>query len=250
MKKLIVANWKMHPDSAKNAVSLAAKIEKGIPKSNKAEVVIAPPFPFLEDVKKVLKNSKLGAQDVFFENKGAYTGEVSPSMLKSSGVEYVIIGHSENRKLGETDAIINKKIKATLKEGLKVILCVGEGLEIRKKGLSSAKNFVQAQLKKDIPTTNYKLPTTQLVVAYEPVWAISTNKNSKPDRPEDSAEMIKYIKQILHSKFYILNSRVVYGGSVNSRNAKNFLQYKEIDGALIGGASLKAEEFIKIINIK
>jgi len=236
MKKLIIANWKMNPSSVSAAVRLAAKTEKGALKSGN-DIVVAPPFPFLLSVKKVLKKAKLGAQDDFWENQGAYTGEISPAMLKSSGVKYVIVGHSERRRLGETDDAINKKIKASLKAGLKPILCVGESLEVRKKGLTAAKNFVKSQLKKDLKG----LPRPGgIIVAYEPIWAIGTGKS---DKPQDTVEMAIFIKGIAGSK-----AKILYGGSVTSKNAKNFLQYKEIDGALVGGASLKAGEFNKIIN--
>lgn len=234
----------MNPASEKEALLLARKTEAGIAKSTMAEVVIAPPFPFLIPVKKVLKKAKLGAQDDFWENGGAYTGEVSAAMLKTSGVKYVIVGHSERRRLGETDEIISKKIKAALKLKIKPILCVGESLEVRKKGLTAAKNFVKSQLKKDLKGISGK----GLIIAYEPIWAISTNKGAKPDKPEDSLEMAKFIKEILHSTFYMLHTRILYGGSVNSKNAENFLQYEEINGALVGGASLKSEEFKKIIS--
>lgn len=238
MKKLIIANWKENPVSAKLAISLAQKTEKGISKTGN-EIVVAPPFIFLEPVKKVLKKAKLGAQDDFWENQGAHTGEVSPLMLKSSGVKYVIVGHSERRRLGETDEMINKKLKAALKTGLKPILCVGEPAQIRRKGLSAAKNFVKKQLGKDMKGL---ARAKGVIVAYEPIWAISTNKDAKADKPEDSLEIIKFIKKIAHS-------RVLYGGSVTSKNAKSFLQYKEIDGALVGSASLDSVEFKKIINI-
>ena len=223
----------MNPDSASEAVSLAKGTEKGISKSGN-EIVIAPPFPFLAVVKKVIKHAKLGAQDDFWENKGAHTGEVSPAMLKNSGVKYVIIGHSERRWLGETDEMINKKMKATLKAGLKPILCVGEHLETRKKGLAAAKNFVKTQLKNDL-----KGVPVGMIIAYEPIWAIGSGK---PDKPEETVEMARFIKSIAGSK-----AKVLYGGSVTSKNAKSFLQYNEIDGALVGGASLKAEEFNKIV---
>ncbi len=259
MKKLIVANWKENPTTLREAVSLARRIEKGISKANKNKVVIVAPFPFLYAVGKVLKHAKLGAQNVFWEDDGAYTGEVSPSMLKNSGVEYVIIGHSERRRLGETDEIINKKVKTSLKAGLKAILCVGESFETRKMGLASAKNFVKDQLKKDLKgiSMSHVSAHMSLVIAYEPVWAISTNKNARPDKPEDALEMIKFIKDFLHVTCHMPARRslgaggshvsVLYGGSVTSKNAKSFLQYKEIDGALVGGASLKAEEFSKIV---
>ncbi len=241
MKKLIIANWKENPVSAKLAVSLAQKTEKGISKSE-SEVVIAPPFIFLAAVKKVIKRAKLGAQDDFWQNQGAFTGEISPKMLKSSGVKYVIVGHSERRRLGETDEAINKKVKASLKAGLKPVLCVGEPLEVRKKGLAAAKNFVKGQLKKDLKG----VPGKGLIVAYEPIWAISTNKGAKPDKPEDSLEMIRFIKAFF-GKERNMKPDVLYGGSVTSANAKNFIQYEDINGALVGGASLNTEEFIKIV---
>ncbi len=238
----------MNPDSASEAVLLAKGIEKGISKPGN-EVVIAPPFPFLSAVKKVIKRAKLGAQDDFWENSGAHTGEVSPAMLKNSGVEYVIIGHSERRRLGETDEMINKKIKASLKAGLKAILCVGEpkrGTDLRFKNyeLRKAKNYVRMQLNKDLKgiLKSKFINPKSLIVAYEPIWAIGTGKS---DKPEDTTEMAKFIKGKVGVRVPVL-----YGGSVTSQNAGSFLKYKEIDGALVGGASLKSEEFNKIINIK
>ena len=244
MSKLIVANWKMNPSSESEAVRLAKSCdEKG--------VVICPPFTFLSATHQNLRKAELGAQDVFWENPipgGAFTGEVSISMLKKIGVGYVIIGHSERRKyLGETDEMINKKVMATLGFGLKVILCVGEPLLVRKEGLDTAKNYVKKQLLadlKDIP--NLQRQISNIIIAYEPIWAIGTGK---PDNPADSAEMSKFIKALLNSKFNIQNSKVIYGGSVTSSNVGRIFEYREIDGALVGGASLKAEEFKKIIKI-
>ena len=221
-----MANWKLNPTSEVEAIKLA-----------KAEdfknVIIAPPFPFLKSVGGFIRNADLGAQDVFWKEEGAYTGEVSASQLKSLGVNYVIIGHFERRALGETDEIVNKKIKAALQAGLKIILCVGENWSIRRKGLAAAKKFVKNQLQKDLGGIK------NLIVAYEPVWAIGTGKS---DKPSETVEMVKFIKKIL-------NAKVLYGGSVNSKNAKSFLDKKEISGALVGGASLNAKEFKKIIRI-
>lgn len=250
MVKLIVANWKMNPDSLGRAILLAKKVDAGIPKKKNIEVVIAAPFPFLAGVGKVLRRARLGAQDAFWESGGAYTGEVSWHQLKHLGVEYVIIGHSERRKwVEETDETIHKKVLASLQAGLKVILCVGEPLAIRKKGLAAAKHFVKKQLEKDLklPTTYY-LPATSLIIAYEPIWAISTSGAGKQDKPEDAADMIQFIKSTLQAKLYKLQARVLYGGSVNSQNVKSFVYYKGVDGVLVGGASLKAEEFVKIIH--
>lgn len=235
MSKLLVANWKMNPTSENEAIRLAKAIDK-------EGIAIAPPFIFLPALKKVLKNASLGAQDAFWEEKGAFTGEVSPPMLKKLGVEYVIIGHSERRALGETDAIINKKVLAALKAGLKLILCVGEDLKIRRRGLKAVKNFIKNQLQKDLPAKIFKKNLGGLIVAYEPIWAIGAGK---ADTPEDAKEIINFIKKILHSNFYFLNSKVLYGGSVNAQNAAGFL--KVADGLLVGGASLRVKEFLSIL---
>ncbi len=235
MKKLLVANWKMNPATEREAVVLARA-------SDRKNVVICPPLVYVSSVKGQVSKAKVGAQDVFCEEKGAYTGEISPAMLKNLGVKYVIIGHSERRKwLHETDEMINKKIKAALKAGLKVILCVGEPWPVRKKGLAAAKQFVKAQLKKDLKFlhSNSYILNSRLIVAYEPIWAIGTGR---ADKPADAVEMSKFIKNLLRVP-------VLYGGSVDGKNAENFLKYKEINGALVGGASLKAGEFNKIIKI-
>jgi len=247
MNKLTVFNWKNNPNSLEEAKSLFNSIKE----ANDLEIVVAAPFIYLSALKsEELKNLKLGAQNVFWENQGVYTGEISPIMLKNLGVEYVIVGHSERRKyLNETDEMINKKVLAALKVGLKVVLCIGEDLAIRKRGPKAAKNCIKNQLEKDLNgIENCKLKIENLIVAYEPVWAISTNKDSRPDTPENALEMIKFIKELLITKYKLQNTRVLYGGSVDSKNTKNFLKYKEIDGALVGGASLKKDEVKKIIN--
>ena len=238
MKKFLVFNWKMAPDSLKKAGRLFGNYAK----ISKSELVIAPPFVYLSE----LKNLKLASQDVFWENKGYYTGEISPKMLKNLGVEYVIIGHSERRKfLGETDEMINKKVLAALKAGLKIILCVGENLSVRRRGKKAIENFIKNQFQKDLNgLSGVNGQGLNVIVAYEPIWAIGTGHS---DTPQDAVEMIKYIKQILNSKFHILNSRVLYGGSVSGKNIKNFIEYKEIDGFLIGHASLKLKEVEKIV---
>lgn len=238
MKKILVANWKMNPTNAEKAVSLA-----------KAEdfsgVVIAPPFSFLEDVKKAVKNAEVGAQDVFWENVGAYTGEISPEMLKNAGVSYVIIGHSERRShLKETDEMINKKVAKGLAAGLKVILCVGEGLNIRNQGISEVEKFVKHQLAADLKGIN-NFKAEQLVIAYEPVWAIGSGK---ADNPDSAATVHKFIKKALADTDK-QEVKVIYGGSVNSKNITAFIDKEEIDGALVGGASLDAQEFKKIYEI-
>ncbi len=250
MNKLIIFNWKMNLADFIQADDVSGNID----------VVVCPPFTHLEKIKKIMPAGfKLGAQNCFWENLGAYTGEISPVLLKSLGVEYVIIGHSERRNyIGETDEMINKKVLVALEAGLKVILCVGEPtraiareLKIKNAELRKTKIYVKKQLEKDLKNSKFLILNSKLrnhlVIAYEPVWALSTSKNGHPDTPEDALEMIKFIKQLLNTKYKIPDTRVLYGGSVDSKNIKNFLEYKEIDGALVGGASLKIDEVKKII---
>jgi triosephosphate isomerase (TIM) len=254
MGKLIVANWKEHPKTEAEALKLFKAVARARRSKTGAavEVAICPPFIYLEEITRVFKRMSptarrglaLGAQDVFWEEQGAFTGEVGPRMLRSLGVKYAILGHSERRKFAkETDAMINKKVALAAHDGLKIILCVGESLAVRQKGIAAAKNFVQQQLLKDLK--NVVLKSGDIAIAYEPIWAIGTGKN---DSPEDARAMAQFIKKLLKERKQI-KPRFLYGGSVNSKNAGDYVQLKEIDGALVGGASLKADEFIKIINL-
>lgn len=235
MTKLIIANWKSNPQTLPEALKLARA-------SDFKNVVIAPPYPYLEQARKLLKKASLGAQNVFWKNGGPYTGEVSASQLRHLKITYVIVGHSERRKnLGETDEMINRKIKASLKDGLKVVLCVGEDWNTRRKGLVAAKRFVANQLKKDLAgNSKREAGRRKLLIAYEPVWAIGTGK---ADSAKTSAEMISFIKKISDTK-------VLYGGSVNAKNAAAFLQQSGIDGALVGSASLNPKLFRAIIKVR
>ncbi len=249
MRKLLILNWKMNPVSLKGAEVLFERTWTNMRLARtEAEAVVCPPFVWLSDLsERVRGNLKLGAQDIFWENEGAYTGEISSAMLKSLGAEYVIVGHSERRiNLGETDEMINKKTKAALQAGLKVILCIGENSATRQKGTSAVKKIIEGQLKRDLEgiAKGYKLKAGQLIVAYEPIWAIGTGK---PCGPKDAVEITKFIKQTLDSKFLIHNSRILYGGSVTGKNILDFVKYEEIDGALVGGASLKQNEIRTII---
>ncbi len=241
----------MNPPSAEKAISLALEIIKYSVFDN-VEIMIAPPFVFLESVAKALRSPtpkahrsrtpQLGAQDVFYESAGAFTGEVSAAQLKGLGVTHVIVGHSERRALGETDEIVGKKLAAVLEAGMTPILCVGEPEDVRAKGAEAAKEFVEKQLKEsDSKALRSRTPHSSLVVAYEPVWAIGTGNNATPD---DAAEMAAFIKSRVTG--YGLRVPVLYGGSVTSGNASNFLNREEIDGLLVGGASLNAEEFGEI----
>jgi len=226
MKKIIIANWKCNPLTMSQAKGLFNDIKKGI-KPVKNEVIICPPFSYLYPL--LGRGFKLGAQNCFWEEKGPYTGEISPKMLKDLGVEYVIIGHSERRMhLGETDEMINRKLKAALKSGLKPVLCVGE-----KKGENSRK-IIESQLSLNLSGIPKK-GLRKIIIAYEPIWAIGTGNFCEPNK---AAETLKFIK----SK---AKNMVLYGGSVDSKIADHYTK-NGFDGLLVGGASLNAKEFIKI----
>jgi len=245
-KKVIAGNWKMNktPEEAKEFMKEFIPLVE----NTENEVVICAPFI---DLKCLVKhtagtNVKIGAQNMHWEETGAYTGEISASMLKSIGVEYVIIGHSERRQyFAETDETVNKKIKAALKNELKPIVCVGETLEQREKGLTEKIITEQTKLALE-GLTDEQVANT--IIAYEPIWAIGTGKTATS---EDANNSIKSIREEI-CKIYGQNvaSRVIiqYGGSVKSANAKELFTTSDIDGGLVGGASLKADEFAKIVN--
>ena len=243
MEKLIVANWKMHPLDEKRAVELA-KTE------DKKGVVVIPPFPFLIPIKKKLKKAALGAQDLFWENSedgGAFTGEVSAKMLQNIGVTYVIVGHSERRRhLGETDEIVNRKMKTALEAGLKVILCVGEDWDTRKKGIKEAQQSVERQLRKNLEGIKKSaLKAERMLIAYEPVWAVDTDR---AENPQEIAEIARGIKALLDKRFKIQNSKILYGGSVDGENARSIFTEAHVDGVLVGEASIHESEFLKILD--
>lgn len=234
MTKLIIANWKLHPTTKAAAQKLAT--------ANDVEgVVFAPPLVYLDSLKQTLEKADLCAQDTSWETEGSITGGISPKQLKDIGTKYVLLGHSSRRQtLSETDTEINKKLLAALSAGLKAVLFVGEDLNIRKKGIGEAKKFITNQLRIDLKGTKKK-DLKSVYITYEPIWAISTNDGGRADIPEESAEIAAYIKNLAPV------AGVLYGGSVNSSNVTDFLSQPEIDGAVIGGASLKAKEFSKII---
>ena len=243
MAKLIIANWKMHPATEAEAVRLAKDVQA-------ENFVIAPPFIFLEAVRGVITKGTLGAQDIAAEDKGSFTGEVSGSQLFALGVRYVIVGHSERRhKLGETDEMIARKVAAAVKNSLTPILCVGETKAEREEGKTRdviGREFEQglSLLKKGA-----RSKSPRLVIAYEPVWAISTEKNAIPDTPENAVRAIQFLKRRFGELRLSAQASFIYGGSVTAANADAFLKEKEIEGALVGGASLKKEEIKKIVEI-
>jgi triosephosphate isomerase len=241
MKPLIVGNWKMNPKNQKEAKALFDKVKKGIKQIKNTEVVLCPPFLYLN----LLKGISLGAQNVYFEEKGAFTGEVSAVMLKDLGVEYVIIGHSERRKyFKETDEVINKKIKKALAAGLKVIFCVGETAEEKDAGKKI--NILESQLKEGLKGVS-KEEVKKMVVAYEPVWSIGTGNNCSVNETMSSVLYIRKIVAGIYNRQTADNLRILYGGSVKSENSGAYIKETGVGGLLVGGASLNAEEFIKII---
>lgn len=246
MKKLIIANWKMYVTRLEDADALF-EIVRQAPRAM-YDLVLCPPFPYLFEARRLGVPVTLGAQDVSRDARGAHTSEVSPLLLKDAGIEYVIIGHSERRANGETDEIVNKKMRGALQAGLHPILCVGETANIRREGMEATRNFIYTQLKKafeGIDTAQQGIDN--LAIAYEPLWAISVNGKGTSDKPEDSVEIISFIKEFLHAKPYTLNPRVLYGGSIRAENLRTFIDHPEIDGALIGKASTEPEEFKAIL---
>ena len=239
----IAGNWKMNTTVAE-AIDLVKAMRKELDKVSDVEKVACPPFVSLAPVKELLKKSsiKLGAQNLYFAEKGAYTGEISPLMLADL-CEFVIIGHSERRQyFNETGEIINKKVAAALKAGLKPILCIGERLEENEAG--KTEEVVAEQLKSAL--AGIAAPDG-LVIAYEPVWAIGTGKAATGEQANKTIAFIRQNIAQLYDGKTAQEMRILYGGSVTATNAAEFLQEPEIDGALVGGASLKATEFLSIV---
>lgn len=254
-KKLIIANWKMNPLTLREAQRIFDSSCSAADDAKSVDLVIAPPFVYLNDLINYCGEEVFAAQDVCWEDPskgGAYTGEVSATMLKKMGVSYAIIGHSERRQyLDESDTLIGEKVAVAIKAGLTAVLCVGEPLAIRKKGSTEIKKYIKKQLKGALSAIELSSSqSNKLVIAYEPIWAISTSSaKSHEETPEDAAEMAVFIKSILATSYDIQAIRVLYGGSVNSKNVKGFLEYEDIDGALVGGASIDPKEFSKLISI-
>lgn len=244
-KPLIAANWKMNKTIAETQAFLDAFLPAAGAVSE-VDVIIAPPFTSLAAAAEKMQHSpaKLAAQNVFYEEKGAFTGEVSPAMLIDAGCEAVIIGHSERRHiLKETDAVINKKIKAARSHGLEVLFCVGELLAEREAGKTNE------VLRTQITAGLAGIPAEGIVVAYEPVWAIGTGKTASP---ETAQEAHAFIRSLLAEKYgdAARQIRILYGGSVTPENVVGLMACPDIDGALVGGASLKPESFAQLVQFK
>ncbi|HZK38455.1 MAG TPA: triose-phosphate isomerase [Clostridia bacterium] len=245
-KPIIAGNWKMNK-TINEALGLVNEIKEEANKTD-VEVVVCCPFTVISEVKKAIEGSKvkLGAQNMHWEEEGAFTGEISANMLKDLGVDYVIIGHSERRQyFNETDEIVNKKVVKAIEKGLKPIICVGETLNEREKNRTF--DVVKRQTLAALESVG-KDEMNDVVIAYEPVWAIGTGKTASS---QDANEVIAYIRSLLQNKYGIEISeevRIQYGGSVKPSNATEIMNEIDIDGALVGGASLKAEEFLEIVN--
>jgi triosephosphate isomerase len=240
---MIAGNWKMNT-TVSEATELVKEMRAELDQIDNVDKVICPPFISLAVVGELIKGSsiKVGAQNIYFEEKGAYTGEISPLMLADQ-CEFVIIGHSERRQyFNETGEMVNKKIVAALKVGLKPILCIGEKLEENEAG--RMEEVVTEQLRASLANIDY---LNGLVIAYEPIWAIGTGKAATGKQANETIGLIRRNITKLYDKEIAQNMRILYGGSVTAANTTEFISQPEIDGALVGGASLKATEFLSIV---
>jgi len=246
-RTLIAGNWKMN-NSCAESVELVSQLKDILSASKEIDIVVAPPFTALGAVAAVLKGSPIGlsAQNVFWEESGAFTGEISTAMLKDVGCRYVIIGHSERRQyFSETDETVNKRLKAALKASLIPIVCIGETLAEREAEKTLA--VIEQQLKGGLKGLSLEEMET-VIIAYEPVWAIGTGKTATPDQAQEVHRFIRDIIARIFSKEIADDTRILYGGSVKPDNVDQLMVQLDIDGALVGGASLKADAFARIVN--
>jgi len=245
----IAGNWKMNK-TVGESLDLVRQLKASLSGIEGVEVAVAPPFTALHAVTAELKDSsiRIAAQDVFWEEKGAYTGEISPVMLKDLDCHYIIIGHSERRQyFSETDETVNRKIKAATGQGLKVIFCIGETLDQREGG--RAFSVIERQVEGGLKDLGGE-ETNALVIAYEPVWAIGTGRTATPQQAEEMHQFIRRKLERLYSQEASERIRIQYGGSVTPENIKGLMTEEDIDGALVGGASLKADTFSRIVRFK
>ena len=246
-KTIIAGNWKMNK-TASETKKFAEELKAILPKAKWCDVVVCVPAVNIPAAMKAFKDVRVsvGAQNVFYEKSGAYTGEVSADMLKDLGVKYVIIGHSERRQyFGETDFTVNKKVLAALEAGLHPIICVGESLEQRELGITM--ELIALQVKSalaGVPAEKVR----KCVIAYEPIWAIGTGKTATADQAEEVCAQIRKVVGELYGEAVAEATTVQYGGSMNAKNCEELLSKKDVDGGLIGGASLKAPDFAVIVN--
>ncbi len=245
-KPLIAGNWKMNMTAAP-AEELAGALKEGLKNGDSPEVVVFPPFTALGIVHRIVRGSNigLGAQNLHWEKEGAYTGEISAPMIKEAGCRYVIIGHSERRQyFGETNATVNKKIKAALEVGLTPVVCVGERLEEREEGKTFS--VVESHIREGLSGLKEE-EILKTVIAYEPVWAIGTGKTATPQQANEVHSYIRHLLTGLYSEEVASRVRILYGGSVKPDSISALMSQEDIDGALVGGASLQANSFLAII---
>lgn len=245
-QKFITGNWKMYTTAAA-AEQLASAVAKGLQSATRPTVAVCPPYPYLARVAQVLKGSNvaLGAQNLYPEKDGPFTGEVSAAMLVDVGCRYCIVGHSERRHgMGESDAAINRKLHAGLAAGLKMILCIGETLKERE--TSQTERVLDFQVTAGLVGVNAAM-LSSITVAYEPVWAIGTGKNATPQEAQDAHAFIRARVGQLCGSDAAQQLTIQYGGSVKPDNAASLLSQPDVDGALVGGASLKADDFLAIV---
>ena len=245
----VAGNWKMNK-TVGEALDLIRELKTAVSGVKGVEVAVAPPFTALHAVHKELEGSsiRLAAQNLYWEEKGAFTGEISPLMLKEVGCQYVIIGHSERRQyFGETDETVNRRIKAALGQGLKVIFCVGETLRVREEGKTFS--LIEKQMDGGLEGLDGQ-GMGEMAIAYEPVWAIGTGKTATPEQAEEVHRFIRGKIEKLYSREVSEKIRIQYGGSVTPENIKGLMNQPDVDGALVGGSCLKAESFSKIVRFK
>jgi triosephosphate isomerase len=244
-KPLIAGNWKMHK-TIPEAIELVKQLDEESGGLEKAQLIVIPPFTALKEVAITLQQSSIqvGAQNVYWEDQGAFTGEVSAPMLKDAGCSCVVIGHSERRQyFGETNETVNKKIKAVLNHGLTPIMCIGESLDEREDGKTMAK--VESQIAEGLDGLATE-DVRRIIIAYEPIWAIGTGLTATPDQAQEVHHFIRESISEKHGKEAAGYAIILYGGSVKPENTFSLLSEKDINGALVGGASLKADSFIGI----
>jgi len=247
-KRFVAGNWKMNTDG-RSSVELAQGVARGAAglAGAKVHVALIPPFVYLQSVVKAVSSSGIavGAQDVYIEPKGTFTGEISPAMLKDVGCTHVLCGHSERRHvIGETDDLVGKKVTAAISGGLLPILCVGELLEERDAGQTEA--VVARHLKTGLAGLGVD-KMSAVTIAYEPVWAIGTGRTATPQQAQEVHAFIRGLLADMFDKKLAQEIRILYGGSAKADNAKELMAQKDVDGLLVGGASLKADEFVRII---
>ncbi len=243
---IIAGNWKLNK-TISEAVELTSELKDLVADSTNIAIVVAPPFTALYAVNQVIKDSNiaLAAQDVYWEDSGAFTGEVSTPMLKDAGCDYVIVGHSERRQFfNETNTCVNQKVKAVLSHGLKPIICVGEQLDDREAG--QMETVIEDHISGSVANLSADM-FLSCIIAYEPVWAIGTGKTATPEQAQEVHNYIRSLLKEIYSHEVASQVRIQYGGSVKPENAAELMAQPDVDGALVGGASLEAESFAQIV---